>query len=70
MDKTKLVGIYDSDPLNPPEEFKDVKRDIDNEIDSPFGSIKKTHHISRKQIQSSINVQRSFRHLKKYRQYN
>eukprot|EP00347_Sterkiella_histriomuscorum_P023073 403336055 len=70
MDKSKLVGIYDSDPLNPPEEFKDVKRDIDNEIDSPFGSIKKTHHISRKQIQSSINVQRSFRHLKKYRQHN
>lgn len=37
MDKSQLIGIYDSNPENPPEEFKDVPRDIDPEVDAPFG---------------------------------
>jgi hypothetical protein len=37
MDKKDMVAVFDSNPENPPEEFKDVKRDIDPEIASPFG---------------------------------
>lgn len=62
IDKKDLIGIYDSNPENPPEEFKDVVRDIDPEIDAPMGQLHKTHVVARRQISRSINVQRSWKH--------
>ena len=35
--------VYESDPNNPPEEFADVERDIDQSITTPKILTKKTH---------------------------
>ena len=35
--------VYESNPDNPPEEFADVPRDIDEEMDVPIALRKKTH---------------------------
>lgn len=69
VDKKNLISVFDSHPEELAEEFKDVERDIDPEIGAPMGQQKKTHVVGRQQIARSINMQRSFKHLKKYREH-
>ena len=58
--KTDLTVIYESDPANPPEEFKDVKREIDYSIDVPLLQQKKTHTVPMAQVNRSKRLQRNY----------
>lgn len=61
--------IYESNPADAPEEFKDYKRDIDPNIDLPFSMKEKTHTFTRKNQKLAKALTKSYRKLKKFREY-
>lgn len=61
--------IYESDPANPPEEFADVERDIDEEIGVPHILRKKTHTNPKYNINLAGALKKNYRKLARYRQY-
>jgi hypothetical protein len=50
--------------------MKDLPRDIDPTIDAPIPYSTKTHKYSRKMQKKGVLLRRSYRGLKKYREYN
>jgi len=53
-----------------PEEFKDYPREIDKSIEIPFHLREKTHTGNgRKNQKLAVRLRRSYRHLKKYKNY-
>ena len=53
--------IFESDPANPPEEFADVERDIDQDIDIPLVLRKKTHTESMLNVKYAKVVKSNYR---------
>ena len=68
-DKDAAQVIFESDPSNLPEEMAHLPRDIDNSLATPLPYATKTHKYSRKQQKLGIALRRSYRSLKKYREY-
>jgi len=58
--------IYESDPLNPAEEFADIPRDIDESIAVPEVLLKKTHTNPKSNLKMAKVLKSGFRRLGKY----
>ena len=69
MNKDETTVIFESDPSNPPEELKDFKRDIDHSIGDPIPLQEKTSSFPRKYQKLSRGLQKSYKRLKKFREY-
>lgn len=69
INKDTATVIYESDPKNTPEEMKDLPRDIDTSLDVPLTFRKKTHEFSKKDLRKAVMLKRSYRDLKKFREY-
>jgi hypothetical protein len=69
MNPSNAKVIFESDPNNSPVEFKDYPREIDPTIDIPEPLEEKTHTFSRRNQKLARSLIRSYKHLKKYREY-
>lgn len=61
--------IYESNPNNLPEEFADVERDIDPNIDLPFQLLEKTHTRGKKAIIQNKFAMTQFKAFAKYKKH-
>ena len=61
--------IYESDPKDPPEEFADVERDIDTDLDLPVILKKKEFTNPKYNIKQAKGVRQSYRFLAKYKKH-
>ena len=62
--------IYESDPKNPPEEFADVQRDIDEDLDLPYVLRKKTETNPKFNMKQAKALKQSYRFLAKFKKHN
>ena len=61
--------FYESNPDNPPEEFKDLERDIDTEFDKPKVYKEKTHTTPKSNIDHNLMYRSAWRKLKRYKKH-
>ena len=61
--------IFETDPNNTAEEFKDIPKNIDPETTVPFLYREKTQRTSRKNLKLAKALKGSFHQLKRYREY-
>ena len=61
--------IYESDPNDPPEEFADVERDIEEHFDTPRVLLKQTHRNPRSNINQAKMLRKGFRNLARYKRH-
>jgi large subunit ribosomal protein L13 len=59
--------IFESNPKLSPVEFKDLPREIEQDIATPIPQMKKTHKFSKSTLRKGIILTNSYRKLKKYR---
>lgn len=69
FDKSDSTVIFESNPSQTPEEFKDLPRELDEARDmaTPIPWEKKTHKYTKATQRKSISLRNSYRALRKYR---
>ena len=65
--KEETTVVFESDPSKTPEQFKEIPREIDQEISTPIPWEKKTHKYGKDSYRKAITLKRSYRALKKYK---
>ena len=64
--KEDTTIIYESSPKDTPAQFKDLPRDIDQDLATPIPWEKKTHKYQKKSFRKAYALRSSYRKLKKY----
>lgn len=65
--KKDTTILYESSPKDSPVQFKDLPREIDNDLATPIPWEKKTHQYKKESFKKAIALKRSYRGLKKYK---
>ncbi|CDW89811.1 50s ribosomal protein l13 [Stylonychia lemnae] len=60
---------FESNPANPPVEFKDFERRIDPEVGTPIPSMTKTHTEGSRPMQINRQLQKSFKSLRNFKKF-
>jgi hypothetical protein len=61
--------VFETDPKNPPEEFKDFEREIDHYISVPYQYREKTETYSRRNQKLGVGLRNSYKLLRKYKEH-
>ena len=67
--KHEYKVFYESNPDNPPEEFKDIERDIDPDFDKPKFYKEKTHTEPIANIKKIQTYRSAWKKLKRYKKH-
>lgn len=65
--KEETTVVFESDPAKTPEQFKEIPREIDQEISTPIPWEKKTHKYGKDSYRKAITLRRSYKGLGKYK---
>jgi SH3-like domain-containing protein len=65
--KEDYLIAFESNPANPPVEFKDFNRKIDPDVSTPITSMEKTHLEGARTVAINRQLQYSYKSLRKYK---
>lgn len=65
--KEDTTVVYESNPAKTPEQFKELPREIEENLDTPIPWEKKTHKYGKDSFRKAITLRRAYRGLGKYK---